>query len=135
MRLQQSTWIEVKEYLEKSSGIILPAGSTEQHGPTGVLGVDTFCAEAIAWRVGELSSAMVGPCLNVGMSEHHMTFSGSMSLRPSTYIALVYDCILSLAHHGFRRFFIKKYLIAIVIDIVIGLVIGLSCTTNKSAAS
>jgi creatinine amidohydrolase len=106
MRLQQSTWIEVKEYLEKSSGIILPAGSTEQHGPTGVLGVDTFCAEAIAWRVGELSSAMVGPCLNVGMSEHHMTFSGSMSLRPSTYIALVYDCILSLAHHGFRRFFI-----------------------------
>jgi len=106
MRLQQSTWMEVKEYIERSPGIILPTGSTEQHGPMGVLGVDTFCAQAIAWRVGELSSAMVGPCLNVGMSEHHMTFAGSMTLRPSTYIAVVRDCILSLVHHGFRRFFI-----------------------------
>ena len=96
MRLQQSTWIEVKEYIERSPGIILPTGSTEQHGPMGVLGVDTFCAQAIAWRVGELTSAMVGPCLNVGMSEHHMTFAGSMTLRPSTYIAVVRDCILNL---------------------------------------
>jgi creatinine amidohydrolase len=106
MRLQQSTWMEVKEYLAGSAGIILPTGSTEQHGPMGVLGVDTFCAQTIAWRTGELCTAMVGPCLPVGMSEHHMTFAGSMTLRPSTYIAVIRDCILSLVHHGFRRFFI-----------------------------
>lgn len=106
MRLQQSTWKEVGEYLKSSKGIILPTGSTEQHGPMGVLGTDTFCAEVIAWRVGELASAMVGPALTVGVSEHHMTFPGSMTLRPSTYVAVVRDCILALVDHGFERFFI-----------------------------
>ena len=106
MRLQQSTWKEVGGYLETSVGIILPTGSTEQHGPMGVLGTDTFCAETIAWRVGELTSAMVGPALTVGVSEHHMTFPGSMTLRPSTYLAVVRDCIMSLVDHGFERFFI-----------------------------
>ena len=91
MRLQQSTWIEIGEYLKTSTGIILPTGSTEQHGPMGVLGTDTDCAQSIAWRVGELAVAMVGPTLTIGVSEHHMTFPGSMALRPSTYIALLRD--------------------------------------------
>ena len=106
MRLQQSTWMDVRDYLKSSVGIILPTGSTEQHGPMGVLGTDTFCAQTIAWRAGELASAMVGPALTVGVSEHHMTFPGTMTLRPSTYIALVRDCVLSLIDHGFERFFI-----------------------------
>ena len=106
MRLQQSTWIEIGEYLKTSTGIILPTGSTEQHGPMGVLGTDTDCAQTIAWRVGELAAAMVGPTLTIGVSEHHMTFPGSMALRPSTYIALLRDCILSLVDHGFERFFV-----------------------------
>lgn len=106
MQLQQSTWKEVGDYLKTSAGIILPIGSTEQHGPMGVLGTDTFCAQTIAWRVGELTSAMVGPTLTIGISEHHMTFPGSVALRPSTYIAVIRDYILSLVDHGFRRFFV-----------------------------
>ena len=106
MRLQQSTWTEVSDYLKTSTGIIIPTGSTEQHSPMGVLGTDHFCAETIAWRVGELTSAMVGPSLTVGVSEHHMTFPGSMTIRPSTYIAVVRDWILSLVDHGFRRFLV-----------------------------
>ena len=38
MQLQLSTWPEVESYLEKSTGIIVPIGSTEQHGPTGLIG-------------------------------------------------------------------------------------------------
>ena len=37
----------------QSSGIILPVGSTEQHGPMGLIGTDSFCAEAIAERAAE----------------------------------------------------------------------------------
>ena len=33
MRLDLSTWQEVEAYLTRSSGIIIPPGSTEQHGP------------------------------------------------------------------------------------------------------
>lgn len=105
MRLQLMTWPEVERYLASSKGIIIPIGATEQHGPIGLIGTDAICAETLAWRVGELADAMVGPTLTVGMSEHHMGFPGTITLRPTTLAAVVRDVVLSLARHGFRRFF------------------------------
>ncbi len=105
MQLQQSTWQEVGDYVKTSTGVILPIGATEQHGPMGVIGTDSICAETIARGIGDSNGALVGPTLTVGMSEHHMRFPGSMTLRPSTLIALVRDCVMSLAAHGLRRFF------------------------------
>ena len=105
MRLQLMSWPEVESYLENSVGIIVPIGATEQHGPTGLIGTDAICAETLAWRAGELADAMVGPTLTVGMSEHHMHFPGSISLRPITLVTVIRDVILSLARHGFRRIF------------------------------
>ncbi len=106
MRLAQSTYVEVGDYLRRSRGIILPTGSVEQHSPMGVMGTDHIDAEIIAWRTGEVASALVGPTITVGISEHHMMFPGSMTLRPSTYIALIRDCVLSLVDHGFERFYV-----------------------------
>lgn len=103
MRLQLTAWSEVEQYLKRSHGIILPIGATEQHGPTGLMGTDAICAETIAWEAGRLAHAMVGPTLTVGMSEHHMQFPGTITLRPSTLVGLVRDVVLSLGRHGFRR--------------------------------
>jgi len=105
MLLQHQTWQEVESYLARSTGIIMPIGSTEQHGPNGIIGTDAICAEAIAAGVGEAANAMVGPTIGVGMAVHHMGFAGTMTLRPSTLIAVMRDYVLSLARHGFRRFF------------------------------
>ncbi len=103
MQLQLSTWPEVECYLETSAGILMPIGSTEQHGPSGLIGTDAICAEVIARAAGDSMDAMVGPTINVGMAQHHMAFTGSMTLRPSTLIALIRDCVASLAKHGFKR--------------------------------
>lgn len=103
--LHLSTWPEVQTYLERSQGIIFPIGSTEQHGPTGLIGTDAICAEAIARGVGEATQALVGPTINVGMALHHTAFPGSMSLRPSTLLLLIRDYVGSLAKAGFTRFF------------------------------
>jgi len=105
MRLQLMSWREVESYLQRSHGVIVPIGATEQHGPTGLIGTDAICAESLAWRAAELADAVAGPTLNVGMSEHHMHFPGSITLRPTTLVAVVRDVILSLARHGFRRVF------------------------------
>lgn len=105
MQLQLSTWPEVESYLERSTGIIVPIGSTEQHGPTGLIGTDALTAEVIARRVGEEARALVAPTISVGMAQHHMAFAGSVTLRPSTLILVVRDIIVSLARHGFDRFF------------------------------
>lgn len=106
MLLHLSTWTEVESYLGQSKGIILPIGSTEQHGPTGLMGTDAICAEAVAKGVGEATQALVGPTINVGMALHHTAFPGSMSLRPSTLILVIKEYITCLAKAGFERFFL-----------------------------
>ena len=104
MLLSLCTWPEVEAYLKTSKGIVMPIGSIEQHGPNGLMGTDAICAEAIARGVGEAAAAMVGPTIAVGMAVHHMAFPGSMTLKPSTLIAVVRDYVTALAAHGFERF-------------------------------
>ncbi len=105
MLLHLSTWNEVETYLLQSRGIIIPIGSTEQHGPTGLIGTDAICAEAIAKGVGSATGALVAPTINVGMALHHTAFPGTISLRPSTLILVIRDYLTCLAKAGFQKFF------------------------------
>jgi creatinine amidohydrolase len=105
MQLSLSTWPEVETYLQSSTGIIIPIGSTEQHGPTGLIGTDAITAAAIAQGVGEATSAIVAPTINVGMALHHLAFPGTISLRPSTLMLVVRDYLTSLTKAGFTKFF------------------------------
>src|ERR1700761_3886206 len=104
MQLALATWHEVEEYLRTSRGIIIPIGSVEQHGPNGLIGTDHLDAEFVSKGVGDKIGAMVAPTMAYGMSQHHLGFAGSVTLRPSTLIALVGDVVRSLAVHGFERF-------------------------------
>ena len=106
MLLQHATWPEVEAYLEVNKGIIVPIGSTEQHGPSGLIGTVALTAEVIGRRVGEETDALVAPTLNYGMAQHHMAFTGTMTLQPSTMIAVVRDLAMSLIRHGFTRIFV-----------------------------
>ncbi|MCE9681893.1 creatininase family protein [Halomonas alkalisoli] len=105
MKLQHATWQEVERYLERATGIIIPIGSTEQHGPNGLLGTDAICPETVAWELGERHDVLVGPTQSLGMAQHHLAFPGSISLRPSTLIAVLRDTVTSLARHGFTHVF------------------------------
>ena len=106
IRLDLCSWSEVEQFLTQCKGIIIPIGSTEQHGPTGAIGTDALTAEAIALEVGKRSGVLVAPVQAYGMAEHHLGFPGTMSLRPSTLLNLVNDLLLSLAKHGFERVFV-----------------------------
>jgi len=105
VQLQLKTWPFVEEYLKSKTGIIMPIGSTEQHGPTGLIGTDALTAEMIGRGVGEKVGALVAPTISVGMAQHHLAFPGSMTVRPTTLIALIRDQVMSLARHGFTRFY------------------------------
>ena len=106
IRLQLRSWPEVESYLERCKGVIVPLGSTEQHGPTGAIGTDALTAEAVALEVGRRSGVLVTPAQAFGMAEHHLGFAGTVSLQPSTLLAVLHDVVLSLARHGFERIFV-----------------------------
>lgn len=105
MRLHLSTWQEIDSYLSRSKAILIPIGSTEQHGPTGLIGTDALCPEIIAEQAAKDSEILIGPTFNVGCAQHHMAFSGSMTLRPSTMIAVIQDWVTSLRRHGFEKIY------------------------------
>jgi creatinine amidohydrolase len=105
MQLQLSSWPEVEKYLQTSRAILIPIGSTEQHGPNGLLGTDALCPEIIARRAGDEAGILVGPTFNVGQAQHHMAFPGTITLRPSTMIATMLDWAQSLTRHGFERLY------------------------------
>jgi len=103
MRLVDMTWMEVDDRLKQDRSIIMPIGSVEQHGPLGLIGTDAMCAEAVAERAGEAGGILVGPVLSIGMAQSHLAFPGTISLKPSTLIAVVKDVVSSLSNAGFEH--------------------------------
>lgn len=103
--LARMTTAGAADALEAAELAILPIGSCEQHGPHLTLDTDTAVAEAVARRLAsELGDAAVlCPTIGYGLSEHHLGFAGTLTLRPETLLALVADVLESLAHAGIRR--------------------------------
>ncbi|MGE5614554.1 MAG: creatininase family protein [Bacillota bacterium] len=99
------TTYEMKEFIKKDPVVIIPVGAYEQHGPHLAINTDAVIAENICKAVVEKSQT---PCVSLppvwaGISEHHMKFSGSLTLKHSTMSAFLYDILDSLARHGIRK--------------------------------
>jgi len=107
---QETIWIDqmrspqIRDAIENGCRTALMAvGSTEQHGPHLPLGTDSLIGDKLVERVaGRLGKTLVAPTIRVGASEHHMAFSGSMTLRKEVLEEVIVDCCRSLARHGFE---------------------------------
>ncbi|MCC6792559.1 MAG: creatininase family protein [Thermomicrobiales bacterium] len=106
--LADLTWPEAKEALDAADVVLIPLGSTEQHGPGMTLSTDITLATTVAGLVAERMRprALVAPSLPFGLSPHHMRFPGTITLRPETMSAVIFDTIRSLSAHGAKRFFL-----------------------------
>src|SRR6476646_6772218 len=103
------TWQEVEARIDAGvDTVLLPVGTTEQHGPHMPLDTDCFIARGLATRTAELAAdeglnVLVAPTLNVTLSWYHMQFPGSMRLTTTTFLTVFREICDSLAHHGFEH--------------------------------
>src|SRR5262245_47992308 len=77
--LEEMTWPEVRDALPDLKVVLLPTGSTEQHGPNTSFATDTGRADGFSKRVAArmFPRALAVPPIGYGISYHHMRFPGS----------------------------------------------------------
>jgi creatinine amidohydrolase len=101
--LGEMTNPELEAYLRSHDMVIVPVGSTEQHGPHAPLLTDAIIPIEVGRRVASRIGALVAPAVNYSLSYPHVGFAGVVHLRVPTFSALIEDLCASLAAVGFRR--------------------------------
>ena len=89
MQLEQTGWMEVRDKIKDPQGIIMATGSTEQHGPIGLIGTDTICSETIASGVASKANMFLAPSIGFTPVEFNMKFPGTISVSVQTFKSLL----------------------------------------------
>ncbi|MDH3509125.1 MAG: creatininase family protein, partial [Gammaproteobacteria bacterium] len=100
---------EIAGQLKKNPLVLLPAGSTEQHGPHLPTGTDIYAANVISHAVAERMDGLVLPGGPLGVTPMHMPFEGTLSLTPETYQRVVIETGVSCAQHGATHMLILNW--------------------------
>lgn len=104
-RYNHLTWVEMNEAIAMQKMILLPTGSTEQHGRHLPLDTDVFLAESVCLEVGKRipERVLVMPPISYGLNLHHIDFPGTIHIEPEVFIAFCLNITKSLAYHGFQK--------------------------------
>jgi len=86
MRVKECNWMQLEAYLEGDDRIVLPLGSTEQHGYLS-LATDSILSERVAAEAAEPLGVPVLPALPYGLTPYFGAYPGSPSLRMSTSVS------------------------------------------------
>ena len=105
MRARDLNWFQVEEYLTRDDRVVLPVGSTEQHGYLS-LETDNILAERVSAEAADPLGVLALPVLAYGLAPSFAAYPGSPTLRLETFVALLRDLLDSLHGQGFRRFLV-----------------------------
>ena len=101
------TWEDVQDGAALGLPIVVAVGSTEQHGPHLPLCTDWVLPTEIARRAKDIRPFVVGPPVSFGYRSRPASgggqhFAGTVSLRATTFMAVVEDVLNELVRAGFR---------------------------------
>lgn len=106
-RWNRLTAPEVVDLAARDALVLVPVGATEQHGEHLPTGVDDFLAAEVCRRAAELAApdapVVVTPSVWFGLSEQHMPFGGTITVRLNTLRVVLRDVCHSVVRAGFRR--------------------------------
>lgn len=107
--LMEMSWPEVEALLKKTDIAFVSTGACEQHGPHLPVGTDTIqSTETLRYAHDILLAdygveSLIAPTIPWGICPGAMCYPGSITLRPSTLIAVLEDVCEGLYHHGFKN--------------------------------
>lgn len=102
MRIADMNWMQVESYLHDDDRAVLPLGCTEQHAYLS-LSVDSILAARVALEAAEPVGVPVFPVLAYGITPYFMAYPGTVTLRTSTYLSVIYDLLSGMIAQGFHR--------------------------------
>lgn len=102
MRIAEMNWMQVEARAKLDDRAVLPIGSVEQHAYLS-LAVDAILSERVAVEASGTSGIPVFPVQAYGFTPNFVEYPGSVTLRLSTYIALITDLLDGIVSSGFRR--------------------------------
>lgn len=107
-RYNRLTWAEMNDAIAMQKVVILPTGSTEQHGRHLPLDVDLFLTESVCLEVGRRAAdrVLVLPPVAYGLNLHHIDFPGTIHIEPEVFVAFCVNILKSVAYHGFEKMLI-----------------------------
>jgi creatinine amidohydrolase len=98
---------DIQEYLKNKDIIMVPVASFEQHSYHLPMLTDTIGGMEITRRAAEKAQVLYTPEIWLGYSPHHMgppnLGLGTITIRASTFLAMIHDVCRSLIHHGFNK--------------------------------
>src|SRR5438093_446828 len=95
----------VEQYLSENDLVLVPVGSTEQHGPHSPLSTDVLIPQEVCRRVALARGGLVAPSISYGISDAHVGFKGLAYLTVRTFMSVIEDVCYSLAESGFRKIY------------------------------
>ena len=104
-RYNRLTWPEMNAAIAQKKVVLLPTGSTEQHGPHMPLDTDVFLTESVCLEAGRRAAdrVLVLPPISYGLNLHHIDFPGTIHIEPEVFIAFCLNITKSVAYHGFEK--------------------------------
>ena len=102
MRIADMNWMQVERHALQDQRAVLPMGSIEQHGLLSLC-VDVILAERVAIAAAEPLNVPVFPVINYGFTPSFVDYPGTVSLKLSTFCALVCDVLDGMVRSGFRQ--------------------------------
>ena len=103
MLIEKMTMSEFSVGLKKTRTVIVPCGSTEQHGNHLPLDTDTIQAVDLAQAAAEKHPLFVAPPVHYGVCRSTARHPGTVGIRTLTLKLLVMDLVSSLYAQGFRH--------------------------------
>ena len=102
------TWPEINEAVQAKKAVLLPIGSTEQHGHHLPLDTDNFLARSVCIKAAEQAphETLVMPTIPYGYNEHALDFPGTIHVTYQHFIEYCLDVVKSVAYAGFDRIII-----------------------------